>query len=93
MSDAALREPWSDLRMQREGVGLGMWIFLAGEVLFFGGLFVSYAVYRSFQRRRVPLGERAYANPLRLDQHRFVAHFEPHDDDCAAGRNGGAALV
>lgn len=48
MSDAALREPWSDLRMQREGVGLGMWIFLASEVLFFGGLFVSYAVYRSF---------------------------------------------
>ena len=25
-----------------------MWIFLASEVLFFGGLFVSYAVYRSF---------------------------------------------
>ncbi len=48
MSDAALREPWSDLRMQREGVGLGMWIFLASELLFFGGLFVSYAVYRSF---------------------------------------------
>lgn len=45
---AALREPWSDLRMQREGVGLGMWIFLASEMLFFGGLFVSYAVYRSF---------------------------------------------
>jgi cytochrome c oxidase subunit III len=48
MSDAALREPWSDLRMQHEGVGLGMWIFLASEVLFFSGLFVSYAVYRSF---------------------------------------------
>ncbi len=25
---------------------LGMWIFLATEVLFFGGLFLSYAVYR-----------------------------------------------
>jgi cytochrome c oxidase subunit 3 len=48
MSEAALREPWSDLRLQREGVSLGMWIFLASEVLFFGGLFVSYAVYRSF---------------------------------------------
>jgi cytochrome c oxidase subunit 3 len=34
--------------MQREGVSLGMWIFLASEVLFFAGLFVSYAVYRSF---------------------------------------------
>ncbi len=48
MSNAALREPWPDLRLQREGVGFGMWVFLASEVLFFGGLFVSYAVYRSF---------------------------------------------
>ena len=44
----ALREPWPDLRLQREGVGLGMWMFLASEVLFFAGLFVSYAIYRSF---------------------------------------------
>ena len=48
MSDAALREPWPDLRLQREGVGLGMWIFLASEVLFFAALFVTFAVYRSF---------------------------------------------
>lgn len=44
----ALHEPWPNLRLQREGVGLGMWIFLASEILFFGGLFCSYAVYRSF---------------------------------------------
>ena len=43
----ALREPWPDLRMQREGVGLGMWFFLASEVLFFGALICAYAVYRS----------------------------------------------
>lgn len=48
MSDAALREPWPDLRLQREGVGLGIWIFLASEVLFFAALFVTFAVYRSF---------------------------------------------
>jgi cytochrome c oxidase subunit 3 len=34
--------------LQREGVGLGMWIFVASEVLFFGGLFITYAVYRGF---------------------------------------------
>jgi cytochrome c oxidase subunit 3 len=44
----ALREPWPDLRIQREGVGLGMWLFLASEVLFFGALLCTYAVYRSF---------------------------------------------
>ena len=50
MSDLAraLQEPWPDLRLQRQGVSLGMWIFLASEVLFFCGLFITYAVYRSF---------------------------------------------
>ena len=50
MSDiaGALREPWPNLGLQREGVGLGMWLFLASEVLFFGGLFATYAIYRSF---------------------------------------------
>jgi cytochrome c oxidase subunit III len=48
MTDAALQEPWPNLRLQREGVSVGMWMFLASEVLFFGGLFATYAVYRSF---------------------------------------------
>ncbi|MBV9457805.1 MAG: cytochrome c oxidase subunit 3 [Bradyrhizobium sp.] len=50
MSDLsrALQAPWPDLRLQREAVGLGMWFFLASEVLFFAALFCSYAVYRSF---------------------------------------------
>lgn len=44
----ALQAPWPDLELQREAVGLGMWFFLASEVLFFAALFCSYAVYRSF---------------------------------------------
>ncbi len=44
----ALQVPWPDLRLQRQGVGLGTWIFLASEVLFFSGLFITYAIYRSF---------------------------------------------
>jgi cytochrome c oxidase subunit III len=48
MTHTALQEPWPNLGLQREGVGLGMWIFLASEVLFFGALFCAYAVYRSF---------------------------------------------
>jgi heme/copper-type cytochrome/quinol oxidase subunit 3 len=48
MSESAsvLHEPWPDLARQREGVSLGMWVFLASEVLFFGGLFLGYATYR-----------------------------------------------
>jgi cytochrome c oxidase subunit III len=44
----ALQEPWPDLQMQRQGVSLGMWFFMVSEVLFFGGLFATYAIYRSF---------------------------------------------
>jgi cytochrome c oxidase subunit III len=50
MSDtvAAIQEPWPDLALQRQGVGVGMWIFLMSEILFFAALFCTYAVYRSF---------------------------------------------
>ncbi len=38
---------FEDMHQQRETATLGMWAFLATEVLFFGGLFISYLVYRS----------------------------------------------
>jgi cytochrome c oxidase subunit 3 len=31
---------------QREASSLGMWVFLVTEILFFGGLFLAYTVYR-----------------------------------------------
>ncbi len=39
-------EQFDDLEQQHEAAQFGMWIFLATEVLFFGGLFLSYTVYR-----------------------------------------------
>ncbi len=42
-----LRFPWPSVDRQRQGVAFGMWTFLASEILFFGGLFLSYAVYRA----------------------------------------------
>src|SRR3954451_24285252 len=45
---AALAEQFDDLEQQREATTLGMWVFLATEVLFFGGLFLVYSVYRSW---------------------------------------------
>jgi cytochrome c oxidase subunit III len=38
--------PFADLPQQHEAAELGMWAFLATEVLFFGGLLFAYAVYR-----------------------------------------------
>ena len=45
-STGQLAEQFDDLAQQREAGTLGMWVFLAGELLLFGGLFTGYAVYR-----------------------------------------------
>ena len=42
----ALAHQFESLDQQREAATLGMWVFLVTEVLFFGGLFATYAVYR-----------------------------------------------
>jgi cytochrome c oxidase subunit 3 len=43
----ALRHHFTSLEQQREASALGMWVFIAQEVLFFGGLFAAYTVYRT----------------------------------------------
>ena len=37
---------FADAQQQRDSASLGMWVFLATEVMFFGGLFCAYLVYR-----------------------------------------------
>ena len=46
MPEAQPAFQFADLRQQHEVAQLGMWAFLATEVLFFGGLILAYAVYR-----------------------------------------------
>jgi cytochrome c oxidase subunit III len=46
-SHGALAHHFETLAQQREANMLGMWAFLATEVLFFGGLFTVYFVFRS----------------------------------------------
>jgi cytochrome c oxidase subunit 3 len=43
---AAHAHQFEDAAQQREAVTLGMWAFLVTEILFFGGLFTAYTVYR-----------------------------------------------
>jgi cytochrome c oxidase subunit 3 len=43
---SALAHQFDDLVQQKEASTLGMWIFLVTEVMFFGGMFTGYAVYR-----------------------------------------------
>ena len=45
-SEPFVGEQFDDIEQQRDAAKLGMWIFLATEVLFFGGLFLGYTIYR-----------------------------------------------
>src|SRR5512138_254460 len=45
--DPFLAEHFDDMASQLATGKLGIWLFLASEVLFFSGLFVAYGVYRA----------------------------------------------
>jgi cytochrome c oxidase subunit 3 len=42
-----LQHHFDDMADQAEASTLGMWVFLVTEIMFFGGLFMAYLVYRS----------------------------------------------
>ncbi|HEY7789011.1 MAG TPA: cytochrome c oxidase subunit 3 family protein [Vicinamibacterales bacterium] len=44
---AHLQHHFDSLQEQSQVASLGMWVFLVTEILFFGGMFTSYLVYRS----------------------------------------------
>ena len=57
-------EHFQDLTRQAHAARLGMWVFLASEVLFFAGLFALYATYRV--EHPVGFGEGVLHNTLAL---------------------------
>ncbi len=42
----ALRHHFADMEQQRDAASLGMWVFLVTEIMFFGGMFCAYLIYR-----------------------------------------------
>ncbi|HEV8383236.1 MAG TPA: cytochrome c oxidase subunit 3 family protein [Candidatus Acidoferrales bacterium] len=55
---AALRHHFDDLNQQHAAGTLGMWVFLVTEIMFFGGLFAAYAIYRSLYLTGFEAGSR-----------------------------------
>jgi len=45
--ESALAHQFDDLPQQLDASTFGMWVFLLTEIMFFGGLFAGYSVYRS----------------------------------------------
>ena len=43
---AGLAHQFEDLEQQQDADALGIWLFLVTEIMFFGGLFAAYAIYR-----------------------------------------------
>ncbi len=55
-----LKHQFEDMKQQEESVSIGMWMFLVQEIMFFGGLFTVYLVFRS----RFPMAFAAGSNHL-----------------------------
>src|SRR3954467_12139951 len=43
----SLQHHFENMEQQREAGTLGMWVFLVTELMFFGGMFLAYTLYRS----------------------------------------------
>ena len=41
-----LAEQFEDLPQQHDAGSIGMWVFLSTEIMFFGGIFVAYTIFR-----------------------------------------------
>ena len=58
--EPGLQHQFEDMGQQEESVSIGMWMFLVQEIMFFGGLFTAYLVFRS----RYPMAFAAGSNHL-----------------------------
>jgi cytochrome c oxidase subunit 3 len=58
--EPGLQHQFSDMEQQEQSVSLGMWMFLVQEIMFFGGLFTAYLVFRS----KYPMAFAAGSNRL-----------------------------
>ena len=55
-----LQHQFEDMEQQVDSVTIGMWVFLAQEIMFFGGMFTAYLVFRS----KYPMAFAAGSNHL-----------------------------
>ena len=58
--EPGLQHQFEDMGQQEESVSIGMWMFLVQEIMFFGGLFTVYLVFRS----KYPMAFAAGSNHL-----------------------------
>ena len=64
-----LRHHFADMEQQTATATFGMWIFLVTEIMFFGGMFASYLIYRLSYYNAWVAGSRTMEIQLRRRQH------------------------
>jgi cytochrome c oxidase subunit 3 len=60
--EPGLQHQFEDMKQQEESVSIAMWMFLVQEIMFFGGLFTVYLVFRS----RFPIAFATGSNHLNV---------------------------
>src|SRR3982750_1563975 len=60
--EPGLQHQFDDMDQQEESVSIGMWMFLVQEIMFFGGMFTVYLVFRS----KYPMAFAAGSNHLNV---------------------------
>ena len=61
---STLQHHFESHAQQRESATLGMWMFLVTEIMFFGGVFIAYTVYRLNFPEAARLGSHELSVPL-----------------------------
>ena len=74
-----LQHHFYSMEQQLEASILGMWVFLVTEVMFFGGMFMAYIVYRTVYPEAWVAGSHHLNVPPRRAEHRR-AHLQLADD-------------
>jgi cytochrome c oxidase subunit 3 len=54
-----LRHHFATAAQQRDAASLGMWLFLGTEIMFFGGMFLAYLIYRLWYFNEFAAGSRS----------------------------------
>ena len=51
IEQARVAHQFDDMEQQVKSSTLGMWVFLLTEIMFFGGMFCAYTVYRTMYQQ------------------------------------------
>ena len=87
----ALRVQFDTEAQQKDASTLGMWIFLITEIMFFGGMFAVYTVYRNLYPDVFAIASSSLNEVIGAAQYRRAAVLQFHHGDGRARRPTRAA--